>query len=67
MQKVGDCDFFGWADNEMSTYEKKKMMEHLTVTKEKTEADFARLEKLIETKFKKNIYQTNQLRLKLEN
>jgi len=23
MQKVGDCDFFGWADNEMSTYEKK--------------------------------------------
>jgi len=42
-------------------------MEHLTVTKEKTEADFARLEKLIETKFKKNIYQTNQLRLKLEN
>jgi hypothetical protein len=30
MSNVGDCDFFGWADNKMSTYEKKKkLMEHL--------------------------------------
>jgi hypothetical protein len=27
-QKVGDCDFFGCVDNEMTAYEK-KLMEHL--------------------------------------
>lgn len=28
LQKVGDCDLFRWANDEMSTYEK-KLMEHL--------------------------------------
>jgi hypothetical protein len=42
----------------------KKMMEHMKVTKEKTEAVLATLKKLIETKFKENMDQTNQLRLK---
>jgi len=37
----------------------------LIVIKEKTEAEFTKLEKLIETKFKENMDQTNQLRLKL--
>jgi hypothetical protein len=27
-QKVGDCDFIGWVDNDMSSYEK-KLVEHL--------------------------------------
>lgn len=50
MQNQGDCDFFGWADNEMSAYEK-KVMEYLKNMEDRRKADIDRLEKLIETKY----------------
>jgi len=49
MQRKGDCDFFAWADNEMTTYET-KIMEHLKVLDDRRKAYSDRLEKLIETK-----------------
>ncbi len=41
MQKVSDCNFFGWADNEMSTYER-KMVEHLKDMEERRHSDIDR-------------------------
>jgi uncharacterized protein (DUF342 family) len=49
MQRKGDCDFFAWANNEMTTYET-KIMERLKVLDDRRNADNDRLEKLIETK-----------------
>jgi hypothetical protein len=49
MQRNGDCDFFAWANNEMTTYET-KIMEHLKVLDDRRNADNDRLEILIETK-----------------
>jgi hypothetical protein len=49
MQRTGDCDFFAWANNEMTTYET-KIMERLKVLDDRRKADSDRLEKLIETK-----------------
>jgi hypothetical protein len=51
MQRTGGCDFFAWANNEMTTYET-KIMERLKVLDDRRKADSDRLEKLIE---KKNI------------
>jgi lipopolysaccharide export LptBFGC system permease protein LptF len=49
MQRKGDCDFFAWANNEMTTYET-KIMERLKVLDDRRNADNDRLKKLIETK-----------------
>jgi len=49
MQRTGDCDFFAWANNEMTSYET-KIMERLKVLDDRRKADSDRLEKLIETK-----------------
>jgi hypothetical protein len=49
MQRQGNCDFFAWAINEMTTYET-KIMERLKVLDDRRNADSDRLEKLIETK-----------------
>jgi len=49
MQRTGDCDFFAWTNNEMTTYET-KIMERLKVLDDRRKTDSDRLEKLIETK-----------------
>jgi hypothetical protein len=49
MQRKGDCDFFAWANNKMTTYET-KIIERLKVLDDRRNADSDRLEKLIETK-----------------
>jgi len=49
MQKVNDCDFFEWADKEMSAYEK-RLIKHLKNMEEKRHVNNDRLEKLIERK-----------------
>lgn len=51
MQKVGDYDFFEWADKEMSAYEK-RLMEHLKDMEERRHVDNDRFKKLIERKCK---------------
>jgi hypothetical protein len=50
MQKNGDCDYFAWADKEMTVYET-KVMERLKVLDDRKLADNNRLEKLLETKY----------------
>jgi hypothetical protein len=50
MQRTCDCDFFAWANNEMTTYET-KIMERLKVLDDRRKADSDRLEKLIEKKY----------------
>jgi uncharacterized membrane protein len=50
MQRTGGCDFFAWANNEMTTYET-KIMERLKVLDDRRKADSDRLEKLIEKKY----------------
>jgi hypothetical protein len=72
MQEAGDCDFFKWADNQMTSYEK-RLEEHMRDMEEGRRADIDkvekmtmanidRLEKLIETKHKE---QYARLRLEL--
>jgi hypothetical protein len=62
-QKDGDCDFFMWADNRMTSYEK-RLEEHMRDIEEGRRADIEkvekmtmanidRLEKLIETRHNK--------------
>jgi hypothetical protein len=71
-QKAGDCDFFMWADNQTTSYEK-RLEEHMRDMEEGRQADIEkvekmtmanidRLEKLIETKHKE---QYERLRLEL--
>ncbi|XP_062143353.1 uncharacterized protein LOC133881430 [Alnus glutinosa] len=48
-KRDGDCDFFAWANNEMSPYEV-KVMEHFKRMEDRHQADIDRLEQLIETK-----------------
>jgi len=50
MQKKDDCDYFAWADQEMTAYET-KVMERFKVLDDRRQADRDRLEKLIETKY----------------
>jgi hypothetical protein len=53
MQKNGDCDYFAWADKEMTVYET-KVMERLKVLDDRKMADndqYIKLEKLIEKKY----------------
>jgi hypothetical protein len=61
-QEAGDSDFFQWADNGMTAYEK-KLEEHMRGMEEgrradidrlekRRKADIDRLEKLIQTKYK---------------
>jgi flagellar capping protein FliD len=50
MQRTGDCDFFAWANKEMTTYET-KIMERLKVLDDRRKADSDRLKKLIEKKY----------------
>jgi hypothetical protein len=38
MQKKGDCDYFAWADQEMTTYET-KIMERLKVIEDRRQED----------------------------
>ncbi|XP_059444181.1 uncharacterized protein LOC132176048 [Corylus avellana] len=45
-KQVGDCGFFLWADNEMTTYEK-RIMRRLKDIEEQTRAEIGRLEKLL--------------------
>jgi uncharacterized protein (DUF3084 family) len=49
MQKVGDCDFFEWADKEMSGYEK-RLAQHLKEMEERRQADNDKVEELIKKK-----------------
>jgi lipopolysaccharide export LptBFGC system permease protein LptF len=71
-QKDGDCDFFMWADNRMTSYEK-RLEEHMRDIEEGRRADIEkvekmtmanidRLEKLIETRHNE---QYERLRLEL--
>jgi hypothetical protein len=71
-QEAGDCDFFKWADNHMTSYEK-RLEEHMRDMEEGRRADIEkvekmtmtnidRLEKLIETKHNE---QYARLRLEL--
>jgi len=46
MQKVGDCDFFEWADKKMSAYEK-GLAQHLKEMEERRQADNDKVEELI--------------------
>jgi hypothetical protein len=52
MQQVGDCCFFDWADNEMSTYER-RIMQWLKDIEEQSWVEVGRLEKLMDTKIEK--------------
>jgi len=49
MQRVGDCDFFKWADKEMSAYEK-GLMGYLKQMEERRHDDNDKVEKMIERK-----------------
>jgi hypothetical protein len=49
LQKAGDCDFFDWADKEMSAYEK-RLTKHLKEKEERRHADNDKVEELIEIK-----------------
>jgi len=44
MQRTGDCDFFAWANNEMTTYET-KIMERLKALDDRRKVDSDRLER----------------------
>jgi hypothetical protein len=48
MQQVGYYGFFDWADNEMSTYEK-RIMQRLKDIEEQSRAEVRRLKKLMDT------------------
>jgi len=50
MRKKSDCDYFAWADKEMTAYEM-KVTECLKVLDDRRLADNDRLEKLLETKY----------------
>jgi hypothetical protein len=54
MQKVSDCDFFEWADKEMSGYEK-RLEQHLKEMEERRQADNDKVEELIEKKMQGTI------------
>jgi hypothetical protein len=47
MQKAGNCDFFKWANKEMSVYEK-RLTEHLQQMKERRLANNDKVEESIE-------------------
>jgi hypothetical protein len=49
MQKAGDCDFFVWADREMSSYEK-GLVKYLREMEEKKTADNDRISAYIREK-----------------
>jgi len=49
MQKAGDCDFFVWADREMSLYEK-GLAKYLRGMEEKKTADYDRISSYMEEK-----------------
>ncbi|XP_062165459.1 uncharacterized protein LOC133871982 isoform X2 [Alnus glutinosa] len=55
-KKAGDCDFFEWADKEMSAYEK-RLAQHLKEMEERRQADNDKVEELIEKKCKKQLAQ----------
>jgi cytochrome c oxidase assembly factor CtaG len=59
IQHVGDCGYFKWADNELSTYER-KMMQRLNDIEEHSRAEAIRLEQLMDTKIAK--FRENQCR-----
>jgi hypothetical protein len=44
IQRTGDCDFFAWANNEMTTYET-KIMERLKALDDRRKVDSDRLER----------------------
>jgi hypothetical protein len=52
MQQVSDCGFFDWADNEMSTYER-RIMQWLEDVEEQSQAEVRRLKKLIDIELAK--------------
>jgi Fe2+ transport system protein B len=54
IQKAGDCDFFEWADKEMSAYEK-RLAQHLKEMKERRQADNDKVEELIKKKCKEQL------------
>jgi predicted RND superfamily exporter protein len=56
MQKAGDCDFFEWADKEMSAYEK-RLAQHLKEMEERRQANNDKVEELIEKKCKEQLAQ----------
>jgi len=56
MQKVGDCDFFEWADKKMSAYEK-GLAQHLKEMEERRQADNDKVEELIGKKCKEQLAQ----------
>jgi hypothetical protein len=53
MQKAGDCDFFEWADEEMSAYEK-RLTQHLKEMEERRQVDNDKVKELIEKKNARN-------------
>ena len=52
MQHVGDCGFFNWADNELSTYER-RIMQRVKDIEEHSRAEVRRLEQLMDAKLAK--------------
>jgi hypothetical protein len=52
MQHFGDCGYFKWADNELSTYER-KMLQRLNDIEEHSRAEVRRLEQLMDAKIAK--------------
>jgi hypothetical protein len=62
MQKAGDCDFFVWADREMSPYEK-GLAKYLRGMEEKKTADYDRISAYMDEKC---IEQCDKLRRDLE-
>jgi hypothetical protein len=53
MQRFGDCGYFKWADNELSTYER-KMLQRLNDIEEHSRAEVRRLEQLMDAKIAKS-------------
>jgi CHASE3 domain sensor protein len=56
MQKARDCDFFEWADKEMSAYEK-RLVQHLKEMEERRQVDNDKVEEVIEKKCKEQLAQ----------
>lgn len=57
MQKVGDCDFFEWADKKMSAYEK-GLAQYLKEMEERRQADNDKVEELLGKKMQGTISAT---------
>jgi hypothetical protein len=53
MQKAGNCDYFDWADNKMTTYEE-RLMKYLRGMEERRLAEKGRVDELIKQKCKEH-------------